>query len=128
MDDALAVEVDEALEDLVHVRGDERLGEAAVLVEDLEERPVLDVLHDDAEVHLRRGVRDVVHDVPVVQPPQELDLGHDGLLLVLRHGAELDLLDRDERTVFDAQPLVHNAESAPPDDWPELLLGYKKIK
>lgn len=65
VDDALVVQVQQALEDLERVQADERLGDAAELFDDGRQRAVLAVLEDDVERGRGAGVAAVLDDVGV---------------------------------------------------------------
>lgn len=112
------MEVREPHQHLGHVHGDERLGELPEDVPDLQEGPVLDELHDDVEVAAGDGVRDVVHDVGVVQAPQEVDLRHQRLLLVFGVRVEFELLDSDEGTPVYVKALVDYPKTSFANTWP----------
>eukprot|EP00964_Phaeocystis_antarctica_P005282 scaffold2888_cov60-Phaeocystis_antarctica.AAC.2 len=136
--DAVRVQVLEPLEDLPRVGRDERLREAAELLDDRGERAVAHELEYDVEVVARaylHGVEvEVVarphrlvapHNPLVLQRVQQLDLRLDRAQPGLGHVLDRDLLDRAELAGLTVEGAVHPPRGAAAQLLPQLVLGVE---
>ena len=119
VDDAARVEVRERLEDLRRVDGDEVLGEAVGLLDEVEEAALLRVLEHEVEALVVAVVPEDPEDVGVVEAPQQVHLHQHRLHRLLRHLRRVELLHRDVVLRLLPEGLVHLRERTTPDLVPD---------